>query len=265
MTALNTTSRTLARANLLPVGGVRDPLSLTNCIGWWDFSDAQYLSTATNGIGAVTNGAQIAYCFDRSGNGRHLTQATAGNRPTWNSTGINSLGAGSFVNASQCSITGSLGSSLTGDAEVTMFFVSTRTNTSTGGAQGMILWTGNQISCADGFGNRSRFTTAGVDNSTTVAPTAVLTATIQTFAVLSGGANLWRFWRNGTSIAPVTAFVSGVPRAISSPAFSLGVVGNIGFHNGLISEVVLYSRALSATEVVSMNRYLGSKWNITVA
>jgi predicted ABC-type sugar transport system permease subunit len=159
----------------------------------------------------------------------------------------------------------SLGSSLTGDAEVTMFFVSTRTDSSTGGAQGMVSWVSNQISCADGFGNQSRFTTAGLNNNSNVATTAVLTAAIQTFVALSGGANLWRFWRNGTSIAPTAAATSGGLRAISSPIFSLGVVGNVGFHNGLISEVVLYSRALSATEVVSINRYLGSKWNITVA
>lgn len=130
MTALNTASRSASKANLLPISGFRDPLSLTNCAAWWDFSDAQYLSTATNGIGAVTNGASIAYCQDRSGNGRHITQATANNRPTWNSTGLNSLGAASF-NGSTTSLA-TAAAMLAGDTSFTFGFVFTRAATAAG-------------------------------------------------------------------------------------------------------------------------------------
>jgi hypothetical protein len=63
---------------------------------WIDFSDAATLFDAESGGNAVTNGVGIARAEDKSGNGRHFTQATAGARPTWTSGVQNSLGIARF-------------------------------------------------------------------------------------------------------------------------------------------------------------------------
>lgn len=59
---------------------------------WIDFSDTATLFDATSGGSVVTNGVGIARAEDKSGNGRHFTQGTSGNRFTWTSGVQNGLG-----------------------------------------------------------------------------------------------------------------------------------------------------------------------------
>jgi hypothetical protein len=59
---------------------------------WIDFSDTTTLFDATSGGSNVTNGVGIARAEDKSGNARHFTEGTSGNRPTWTSGVQNSLG-----------------------------------------------------------------------------------------------------------------------------------------------------------------------------
>jgi hypothetical protein len=59
---------------------------------WIDFSDSSTLFDATSGGSVVTNGIGIARAEDKSGNGRHFTQSTSGNRFTWTSGVQNGLG-----------------------------------------------------------------------------------------------------------------------------------------------------------------------------
>lgn len=70
--------------------------SLISSSLWIDFSDSSTLFDATTGGSPVTNGVGIARAEDKSGNGRHFTQGTAGQRPTWNSGVKNSLGIARF-------------------------------------------------------------------------------------------------------------------------------------------------------------------------
>lgn len=63
---------------------------------WIDFSDSATLFDATSGGSNVTNGVGIARAEDKSGNGRHFTEGTSGNRPTWTSNVQNSLGVARF-------------------------------------------------------------------------------------------------------------------------------------------------------------------------
>lgn len=74
-------------------GGKRlDPLwplkHLPELQAWYTFDDAAYLRQNSDGTGAVAaDGDPIGYCMDRSGNSRHIIQATTGFKPTWK-TGI---------------------------------------------------------------------------------------------------------------------------------------------------------------------------------
>lgn len=54
---------------------------------WYDPSDLSTLFQNSNGTTAVAVGDPVGYIADKSGNGRHAIQATAGNRPTLQSSG----------------------------------------------------------------------------------------------------------------------------------------------------------------------------------
>lgn len=49
--------------------------------GWWDISDLSSLFQNSDGTGAVAVGDPVGYVTDKSGNGRHMIQATAAARP----------------------------------------------------------------------------------------------------------------------------------------------------------------------------------------
>jgi hypothetical protein len=66
---------------------------------WLDPSDATSLFQNSNGTGAVTATSDpVGRISDKSGRGKHLTQATAGARPTWNSAGyIQTDGSSQYI------------------------------------------------------------------------------------------------------------------------------------------------------------------------
>jgi hypothetical protein len=62
----------------------------------------------------------------------------------------------------------------------------------------------------------------------------------------------------------------GVQRATctTSNSYALARIGGVGSSfplNGYIAEIVIYSRALSVADVQRVERYLGTKWGVTVA
>jgi hypothetical protein len=64
-----------------------NPLSLSPS-AWYDFSDLSTLFQDTAATSPVTaDGQSVARVNDKSGNGRHLTQATAGFRPLYKTSG----------------------------------------------------------------------------------------------------------------------------------------------------------------------------------
>lgn len=67
-------------------GSIVNPLWPTPAL-WIDFSDATTLFNATSGGSTPTAGTGIARVEDKSGNARHFTQSTSGNRPTYQ-TGV---------------------------------------------------------------------------------------------------------------------------------------------------------------------------------
>jgi hypothetical protein len=71
----------------LPSGGVIfSPLSLSPF--WWVTAASAFLFQEEDGTGAISAAATAAgYMADRSGNGRHVTQATASKRPLYQTDG----------------------------------------------------------------------------------------------------------------------------------------------------------------------------------
>jgi hypothetical protein len=66
---------------------------------WWDASDSATVFTDA-GTTLATNGQTVQQWNDKSGNSRHLSQATSTNRPTYTTGLLNSLAGVVFTNAS---------------------------------------------------------------------------------------------------------------------------------------------------------------------
>jgi hypothetical protein len=80
---------TAARKLLMnpPAAGGFTPADLTSLVAWYDMSDA---STITSSSGAVSQ------VDDKSGQGNHVTQATAANKPTTGTVTLNGLNVLAF-------------------------------------------------------------------------------------------------------------------------------------------------------------------------
>jgi hypothetical protein len=75
-------------------------------------------------------------------------------------------------------------------------------------------------------------------------------------------------YENGTLLNSNTSFqANGNTSDTDSDAVHIGASGGgtSSFLDGFIAEIILYQRALSATERQRVERYLGRKWGITVA
>jgi hypothetical protein len=75
-------------------------------------------------------------------------------------------------------------------------------------------------------------------------------------------------YENGTLLNSNTSFqTNGTTSDTNSDAVHIGATGGglVSFLDGVIAEMILYQRALSAAERQRVERYLGKKWGITVA
>ena len=272
MSIRNTTSRLLSTSNVRPVGGVVSPQSLANLAAWWDFSNAEYLATATNGTGTVSNGSAIAYCADRSGNARHVIQATANNRPTWSSTGLNSLGTGSFNGSTNFLVTSASFAPWTGDQPFSWGAVYTRATATSGWFASTVTLVGNNSSVLLADAYNASFT---ANRSLIYGGTNILwlttnqttgTGFVISGTTAAGARNVTNVWRNGTqSHALVSVPTNTLSAASSNVDVGRAYVAGNQYHNGLLAELVIYSRVLLTAELTSLTRYLGTKWGITVA
>lgn len=73
-------NRQRTRRRARSIGGSFSPLSLSPAL-WLDASRVNYQDSAGTTV-AAADGDPVGQAFDYSGNGRHWTQGTAGNRPT---------------------------------------------------------------------------------------------------------------------------------------------------------------------------------------
>jgi hypothetical protein len=85
---------------LLPSKSIVNPKSVNGLNVWFDATQGLFDAT-TGGNAVTTNGASIARWEDQSGNGWHLTQTTAGSRPTLTTSALNSKNGVTFDGVSQ--------------------------------------------------------------------------------------------------------------------------------------------------------------------
>jgi hypothetical protein len=229
---------------------------------WLDSSDASTLYNATTGGSLVAADGAVARWEDKSGNGRHATQATSGSRPLRKANQRNSLDAIEF-NGTSHFLDFSSELSFT---QYTAFAVVKRSSVS--GTAGVF--------CADdGDGTRAAQmirVNGGAPESISFSETMGGAATASSSLTVS--ANEWfvatarqtssalAIYKNATAGASVSATHHST--AVSP---TLGrVLKNIADNflwNGNIGEVIFYNSALSDAGRAAVESYLMTKWGIS--
>lgn len=224
------------------------PLSLAPLL-WLDGSDASTLFDATAGGSLVAANGAIARWEDKSGNGRHATNATAGMRPLRKVAVRNGRDAVLFDNSDDGLLTAySLA------RPHTFFLVSSQI---TGGGSTRLLTSSDQ--------NRvvSPNRTAGnsVYNGTT------------NYAAAWAGANEWVITTFSQTSAPLARlFKNGTALTLVSPAvtndWGLVQLGSGGTFpepgDGHVAELLVFPSELSVPNQQAVESYLASKWGITI-
>ncbi len=232
-----------------------NPKSIANLAAWWDASDA---STITTVSGAVSQ------WNDKSGNGVNATQGTANNRPVTTSQTLNGRAVMTFDGSNDfLSFTG------TARTDETWFIVGRAnlpaanttkthgllTDSSSGHGATAIIKNDGGLSTIDvalgGFTNGVNRAAYNLGANATFGPTVL--------AVIRSSAAGGILRENGTQRATCTSSLSATMSRIgglSSSTFNL---------DGYIAELLIYSRALSTTEAQRVERWLGSRWGLTVA
>ncbi len=239
------------------------PTQLSNCAAWFDAADMSTFFQNSNGTTAAqADSDPIGYWQDKSGNGRHATQSTNASRPVLKVNQVNSRPAVQFDgSASHFRSTLSLGSAHS------VFFVTRprirKIGVMLNGAYDYELMYGD----ADTFGGNNF---AAYANGYAVYSLGAITTGVFQVAtyVLSGGTlpgNL-SGWTNGTGGAATVGTAGTAPTANMSANTYIGRSAAVGVFawDGLIAEIICYSRALSTAERQEVERYLGWKHGISV-
>lgn len=252
--------------NLLVKTGTWNP----NCLGtvllmWLDATDQATVFQDTAGLVMVTNGTSVARWNDKSGHGVDATQATAGNRPVYN-TGVDTYlnfttnwsSIFTFMNStlSMNGVTGFNG------AVGSMFGVVN--STSTGGNSYISL-----MSFRNGGGNLTGFSTPnstnwgmdwwtnGVYNWNTGAAITNGANAVIGFSNTSGAQT---FSLNGTIYANTVATTTISDNATTLVIGNDPCCGNTRYYNGRISELLIIKENLSASVRNQVEGYLAWKY-----
>jgi hypothetical protein len=241
---------------LRPTASGFNPASISGIANWWDANDA---ATVTLNAGAVETWTS------KAGLKSAATQTTANNRPV--TTTVNGKTALSFDGTND-------GLDFTGTARTDETWICAVAQTADQSGQRSFL-----SDAGDGLGmsatkGAAKFLEACFGSFTegvgrlrpvyAVSPSAVLGPAVCS-VVRSAAAG-------GFVFIDGTARISGVNSAASFTTSASVTIRRIGYYSstlfqfqGWIGEILLYDRALSASERLKCERYLGKKWGITVA
>jgi hypothetical protein len=233
-----------------------NPKSIAGLVHWWDANDAASLTLNAGAVEAWTS---------KAGSKTVASQSTANNRPV--TTTVNGKTALLFDGSND-------GLDFTGTS---------RTNET---------WIIAAAQTADQTGQRQMLSdgASGTGMSATKASVKLFEAA---FGGFTEGTNRLRVQYSITASTPLGPGVFSVVRSAAAGGFlfidgtqrtsavdastsfatsSADTMAKIGYYSsslfqfqGWIGEILLYSRALSATERLNVERYLGKKWGITVA
>lgn len=242
-----------------------DPRSISGLELWLDFSDS---STVT------LSGSTISQVNDKSGKGWAAVQATGANQPTLTTNAINGRSVASFDGSNdQLTV-----ASFPAITALTAFAVAYRDWTSRTAYRTLVAF---NIASTSGIGvfvhasgtvfdwQADDLLLYGNGFSTGRAPRSIgplggqsANAPLVLSGVLSSTSS--GLWRNGTSISTRVNTTGNVN--VASGTLRIGAESaSADYSDYKIAEILLYTTTLTSTQIKSVERYLGSKYGITIA
>ena len=227
---------------------------------WLDGADSSTLFTDA-GVTPVNVSGDLVYQWsDKSGNNRHATQATSGNRPTWlpPASGQNGFGVVGFNGTSQF-----INTTLAGQPTATIFVVAKKLATKLVSTSTTALLYDGIIDCdvpaqyGTGFGvNNAGSITTIYDNGFR-ASISTFSDTLAEVLCYQWNATNLRFLKNSTEMSTFT-YVRG---ATTTANYVIGKSNaNALYFGGYIHEIIIYQSFLSSNELAQTADYLKTKW-----
>ena len=232
-----------------------NPNSITGLQVWLDGADP--LATGTK----PANGSTVTTWYDKSGLGQN---ATSTGSPTYNTTGLNSLPTVVFSGSQYF-----LGSVTNSGATLSAFVVTTVTTALPRTGDLFIMTLG--ASGISGFTNSAYYGVAKIPTTTTTIG-SFRNGALSSYSGIT--ANSPFIASSIVSGSNSILYVTGAPGStvstsgnftISQYALGSDTLTSAGIFIGGISEVLLYSTALSVTEQQTIESYLAQKWALTAS
>jgi hypothetical protein len=232
---------------------------------WLDAADSATLFDAVSGGSLVAADGAVARWEDKSGNGRHATQATLGSRPlrkTSIQNGIDVLrfDGGDFMAISDLSLFKNIGFAVVATvakvANVSQFIFGAETNA---GSTRIGLSTS-----VNGLASQRAILARRLDaDSVTFAQSSL--ATNDSYRVQIG---VFRFSegtienRDGADIKTSSLPSSGNTSNTDSTSIRIGSIAGGFFANGDIPELLVFTSAITADEILIVEGYLHWRWGL---
>ena len=230
---------------------------------WLDASRQATLFTDAGTTQVATSGQSVYQWNDLSGNNRHATQATLGNRPTWVSPagGQNGLGTVSF-NGSSSFIEGSWQTF----TDMTVFVVAKNNTTLSPGGR---VFSQSDSTYADNVQSpTTTYIPLGFINGPVAVSTNISNGLILNISFTSNSHTLFIHRKTGTTgsttvgSTTTSATIGTVTRSMTKYALGKNPNSYDGYWAGAAAEYVVYSRQLDSSEETAIVNYLKTKWGI---
>lgn len=230
-------------------GGTFSPRNLSNLLMWYDVNDSATLT--------IDGSNRVNQMTDKSGNG--YTVSNGGANTTWPVyTASAQNGKPMLTYTSSQLLSRAKVTAVQGIGGLTVFIIG-------GGGGADRFYHGQDAS------NRTEFMVNYTSNTlfavlsnagTQYGSVATSNANHKGAFIFDGSlvtnANRMKARVDGSSVT--LSFTGTIPATTESAASSILVIG--GANNGRLGEVIVYTRALSASEITQVESYLLSKWNL---
>jgi hypothetical protein len=238
------------------------PANLAGLTGWWDASDPSTLFDATSGGSLVASDGTVARLQDKSGQGRHFTQSTSGNRPARKTSQQNGRDVLRFDGLDDRMTAVTFGTLFTSTAS-TCFIVAKASAASSNSTDAFE----NDAVFSEGGGSHGFF--AVRQNSTVYSFGLSSSYAIASLSYSVGNWACLTTTHNGSTLTAVLNKLNSSSQSLSSRAF-LGSATILGANysvsrkfNGDVGEIIAYNVALSTADREKVEDYLMDKWGIS--
>lgn len=243
-------------------GAAWTPASLPSLVAWYKADSGVYNDAGTT---LATNSQTVQQWNDQSGHGYHMSQATAGNRPSFQTAGYNGKQTVLFSQAAATGLVTASGVAISG-SPFSCFFVGQMTSGVDN--NGRVMGYGTSTVADFSAGGTIFICRTGVTSALQTyrvggeGQQAISLATNMIVGFISDGANNTPYLSNvaGTPFPDTNTNTTGGYLAIGSQLNAGGALASGAYWNGPISEIVLTNAAMSSGDRASLQTYLSGRW-----